>query len=153
MEPSTQLVSDALHINRQQFGGLLHENLCFVFCQTWPPIHFCGFHGSSPLHHTRFFICHLSRYAIAPFQLGLWLGPFPVGDVEWPLSIWGQIPFQLGIQTKLFSVGEMHRPLSGWGYGPAPFKLGIWNGPFLVGEATHLDIKSRSVRNASRSWL
>ena len=28
----------------------------------------------------------------------------------------------------------MDLPLSGWGYGPAPFELGIWTGPFPVGD-------------------
>ena len=40
---------------------------------------------------------------MAPFQLGIWTGPFPVGDMDWPLS--------------------------GWGYGLAPFRLGIWTPP------------------------
>ena len=38
-------------------------------------------------------------------------GPFPGGDMDWPLSRWG--------------------------YGLAPFQLGIWSGPFPV-EDTHL---------------
>ena len=29
---------------------------------------------------------------------------------------------------------DMDRPLSIWGYGPAPFRLGIWAGPLLVGD-------------------
>ena len=28
----------------------------------------------------------------------------------------------------------MDLPLCGWGYGPAPFRLGIWTGPFPVGD-------------------
>ena len=75
-------------------------------------------------------------YGLAPFQLGIWTGPFPVGDVDWPLSGWGYglAPFRLGIWTGPFPVGDMDRPLSGWGYGPAPFRLGIWTGPFPVGD-------------------
>ena len=54
----------------------------------------------------------------------------------WPLSGWGYAlaPFQLGIWSGPFLVGDMDQPLSGWGYGPAPFRLGIWVGPFLVGD-------------------
>ena len=40
------------------------------------------------------------HFSVAPFQLGIWTGPFLVGDMDWPLS--------------------------GWGSGPAPFQLGIW---------------------------
>ena len=54
----------------------------------------------------------------------------------WPLSGWGYgpAPFRLGIWTGPFSVGDMDWPLFGWGYGPAPFQLGIWTGPFSVGD-------------------
>ena len=48
-------------------------------------------------------------YGLAPFQLGIWIGPFPIGDMDWPLS--------------------------GWGYGPALFQLGMWTRPFPVGVA------------------
>ena len=46
-------------------------------------------------------------------------GPFPVGDMDWPLSGWGYglAPFRLGIWTGPFPVGDMDRPLSSWGYG------------------------------------
>ena len=33
-----------------------------------------------------------------------------------------------------FPVGDMDRPLSSLGYGMAPFQLGIWIGPFQVGD-------------------
>ena len=50
----------------------------------------------------------------------------------WPLSGWGYgpAPFRLGIWTGPFSVGDMDWPLSSWGYGLALFQLGIWTGPF-----------------------
>ena len=86
----------------------------------------------------------------APFELGIWAGPFPIGDMDWPLSSWGnglvpfrlgplarwgygQPPFRLGIWTGPFPLGDTDWPLSGWGYGPAPFQLGIRTGPFPVG--------------------
>ena len=34
----------------------------------------------------------------------------------------------------ILSLALKHWPLSGWGYGLAPFRLGIWTGPFLVGD-------------------
>ena len=45
-------------------------------------------------------------------------GPFPVEDMDRPLSNWGYglAPFQ---------VGDMDRPLSSWEYGLAPFRLGM----------------------------
>ena len=42
------------------------------------------------------------------FQLEIWTGPFPVGDMDRPPH--------LGIWTSPFQVGDMDRPLSGWGY-------------------------------------
>ena len=71
---------------------------------------------------------------MAPFQLGIWAGPFAVGDIYWPLSSWGYgpAPFRLGIWTGPFPIRDMDQPLSGWGYGLAPSRLGIWTGPFPV---------------------
>ena len=68
-------------------------------------------------------------------RLGIWIGPFSVGDMDWPLSSWGcrLAPFRLGIWTRPFLVGDMDPPLSGWGYGLVSFRLGIWTGLFPVG--------------------
>ena len=44
----------------------------------------------------------MHAFCMASFRLGIWTGPFLVGDMDWPLA--------------------------GWGYGPAPFQLGIWIG-------------------------
>ena len=52
----------------------------------------------------------IHAFCMAPFRLGMWTGPFLIGDMDWLLSEWG--------------------------YGPAPFQLGIWTGAFLV-EDTH----------------
>ena len=46
---------------------------------------------------------------------------------------YGPAPFRLGICTGPFPVGNMDRPLSGWEYGPAPFRLGIWTGRVKAG--------------------
>ena len=46
------------------------------------------------------------QFLVAPFQLGIWTGPFPVEDMD--------------------------RPLSSWGYGLTPFRLGIWTGLFPI---------------------
>ena len=43
-------------------------------------------------------------YGLAPFRLGIWIGPFPVGDMDRPLSGSGY-----GLAP------------SGWGYGPTHF--------------------------------
>ena len=45
-----------------------------------------------------------------------WICPFPVGDMDWPVSNWGYVPapFQLGIWTGPFPIGDMDWPLSGW---------------------------------------
>ena len=55
------------------------------------------------------------------------------------LCIWGGgggsstgYPFECYGGT--FLVRDMDRPLSIWGYGLAPFKLGIWFGPFPAGD-------------------
>ena len=52
------------------------------------------------------------------------IGPFPVGDMDRPLSCWayGLAPFQLGIWIVPFLVG------------PARFSLGIWAGSFQAGD-------------------
>ena len=73
---------------------------------------------------------------MARFRLGIWTGPFPVGDMDWPLSNWeyGPSRFRLGIWTGPFLVGDRDWPLSGCGYKPGPFQLGMWTGPFLVGD-------------------
>ena len=70
----------------------------------------------------------ISPRGVTLFRLGIWTGPFPIGDM---LSSWGYgpAPFQLGIWSGPF--GDM---LSSWEYGPAPFQLGIWSGPFPVGD-------------------
>ena len=34
----------------------------------------------------------------------------------------------------------MDWPFFGWGYGLAPFQLGIWTGPFLVGDMVYGDL-------------
>ena len=62
--------------------------------------------------------------------------PFPVGDMDWPLSGWGYgpAPVQLGTWTSPFAVGDMDWPPSGRGYGLVPVQLGIWTGPFPVGD-------------------
>ena len=62
---------------------------------------------------------------MAPFMLGIWTGPFPIGDMDWPLS--------------------------SWGYGPVPFRLGIWTGPFPV-EDTHLQKPVLSCRALKGVW-
>ena len=73
-----------------------------------------------------------SGYELAPFQLGIWTGPFAARDVA---------PFRLGLWTRRFPVGDMDWPLSLgtlplciWGYGPAHFHLGIWTSTFLAGD-------------------
>ena len=49
-------------------------------------------------------------------------GPFPVGDMDQPLS------------NGPFPLGDMDRPLSNWVYELIPFRLGVWTGPFLAGD-------------------
>ena len=34
----------------------------------------------------------ISPHGFAPFRLGIWTGPFPIGDMDWPLSNWGYGP-------------------------------------------------------------
>ena len=41
--------------------------------------------------------------------------------------------------------------LSGWGYGLAPFQMGIWTGPFLVGDTDWL--LSRWGYGSALFWL
>ena len=44
--------------------------------------------------------------------------------------------------TCPFPVADMDRPLSSWGYVLTPFRLGIWIGPFpspIVPQFTHSD--------------
>ena len=56
-------------------------------------------------------------YGLALFRLGIWIGPFPIGDMDEPLS-------------SPFPIGDMERLFSSWGYGLAPFRLGISTSPF-----------------------
>ena len=61
---------------------------------------------------------------MAPFWLGIWTCPFPVGDMDWPLS--------------------------GWGYGLAAFGLGIWTGRFPFGD---LDFMQFCIQRQLRQCL
>ena len=62
--------------------------------------------------------CMASGWGEGPalFQLGIWTGPCPVGDMDPLLSGWGYglAPFQLGIWTGPFPIEDMHWPLSSW---------------------------------------
>ena len=60
-------------------------------------------------------------YGLAPFQLGIWTGPFPVGDMDWPLS--------------------------GWGYGPTPAFtfIGIKNGTLTARQQSYNDVHGNTL--------
>ena len=48
--------------------------------------------------------CKLFLYGLAPFHLGIWTGPFLVGDTKLPLSSWKSGP--RGCHTSTSNVGE-----------------------------------------------
>ena len=57
---------------------------------------------------------------------------------------WLHSAFTLSWRSSIFGAKDIHMhthtsvwPLSGWRYGLAPFRLGIWTGPFLVGDWLH----------------
>ena len=56
-------------------------------------------------------------------RMGEWVGGWVGG---WDGAIWDDF----SSCTCPFPVGDMFRALSNWGYGLAPFRLGIWTGPF-----------------------
>ena len=60
---------------------------------------------------------------MAPFKLGIWTYLVLFGDMEWASASWGY--------------GFAHnsrQPVASWGYGKAPFHVGIWHTPFVVGD-------------------
>ena len=61
-------------------------------------------------------------------RMGEWVGGWN-GAIRDDFSSW-TCPFPLGDMDRPLPIGDMHWPLSSWGYGPAPFQLGIWTGPF-----------------------
>ena len=59
-----------------------------------------------------------------------WGGFYPsFGPPQIAVITYGWVRGWVGGMARL-----MDLPLSNWGYGRAPFQLGIWTGPFLVGD-------------------
>ena len=145
-----------------QFGIFMSDNLLsstsIPSCQTAPRLlHGAEAMGGASAHRTH------AGHLFGPFLTRspnprLLHGPFPVGDMDRPISSWGfgLAPFWFGMWTGPFPMRDMDWPLSGWGHGLAPFwlpygpwdhvppigvwcswcpsRICIWIGPFPVGD-------------------